>query len=156
MTTYILQKGDNGKLAGLGEKASRAWAKFRAHVAEMAHGETVELTVKLPRSPAHHRLFFARIQELHDRQEQFADADRLRQWLTVGAGYCDLVPGPKGRMVALPQSIKWSRMDEAEFSALHQAVEAFLWTDHARRFLWPHLSDEATYAAVAQVLGASA
>jgi hypothetical protein len=39
-----------------------------------------------------------------------------------------------------------------EFTELRQRVEAFMWSDHARRFLWPHLSDEETYQMVSQWL----
>lgn len=51
-------------------------------------------------------------------------------------------------MVALPQSIAWHRLDEADFAELHAKVNQFLWTDHARKFLWPHLSDQQSYEMV--------
>nr|WP_255532596.1 DUF1367 family protein [Polynucleobacter sp. UK-Kesae-W10] len=75
-------------------------------------------------------------------QEQFADIEALRAWLTVGAGECEFVPGPKGRMVAMPRSIKWAKLDQVEFESLSSKVDAFLWSAHATRFLWPHLSDQ--------------
>lgn len=151
MSSVVVCKGDDGKLQGLGEKGGRAWRKFMAHIKAMAAGETLEFAWQKPRSLRHHKLFFAKLHALADRQEQFEDADRLRMWLTVGAGYCDLVPGPKGRMVALPQSIAFHKLDEIEFGELHAAVDKFLWTEQARRFLWPHISDELSYATVEQL-----
>lgn len=151
MSNVVITKDENGKLKGLGEIGERAWAKFLRRIGEMATGDTLQFSWHLPRSPQHHRLFFAQVGALAERQEQFDDADKLRQWLTVGAGYCDFVPGPHGRMVALPQSIAWHRLDEVEFGDLHAKVDAFLWTEHARRFLWPHLSNEQSYAMVEQL-----
>lgn len=152
MSAVTVFKGDDGKLQGFGEKGARAWAKFTGRVASMAVGETLDFEWFEPRSGPHHRLFFGKLGALMDRQEQFDDDDKLRKWLIVGAGYCDFVPGPTGRMVALPQSIAWHKMDEADFSDLHGKVDAFLWTDHARRFLWPHLKDEQTYEVIEQLM----
>ncbi|MBP9805667.1 MAG: DUF1367 family protein [Candidatus Accumulibacter sp.] len=148
MSDLVITKGDDGKLRGMGEAGERAYAKWRKAVEALQPGETLRFQWWMPRSPRHHGLFFAKLSALHAMQEQFEDVDRLRQWLTVGAGYCAFVPGPTGRMVALPQSIAWHRLDEAEFSELHGKVDQFLWTDHARRFLWPHLSDQQSYAMV--------
>jgi Protein of unknown function (DUF1367) len=152
MTTVVLIRGGDGKLAGMGDKAERAYAKFRRRVDALQPGETLCFSWREPRSPKHHGLFFAKVGALLERQEQFDTEDKLRMWLTVGAGYCDLVPGPKGKPVALPQSIAWDRMEEPEFAELHAAVDAFLWSLHARRFLWPHLSDEQTYELIDQFM----
>lgn len=151
MSNVIVVKAEDGKLQGFGDAGGRAWAKFLARVAGMGIGETLHFSWNEPRSARHHRMFFAKLGALTERQEQFEDVDRLRQWLTVGAGFCDFVPGPTGRMVALPQSIAWHKLDEVEFSELHAKVDAFLWTPHARGFLWPHLSDAQSYEMVEQL-----
>lgn len=135
----MVYRNDEGKLAGFGEKGAKAYARFRALLQRMGVGETIEFSWHEPRSPGFHRLFFARLHALFDRQEQFADPDSLRAWLTVGAGECQFVPGPKGRMVALPKSIAWHRLDEVEFRDLVDKVDRFLDTEHAQSFLWPHL-----------------
>lgn len=152
MSDVVLVKGNDGKLQGLGDKGQRAYSKFRRKVESMEPGETLQFSWREPRSPRHHALFFAKLHALLDRQEQFDSADKLRAWLTVGAGYADFVPGPSGRMVALPQSIAWDRLDEAEFGELHRLVDAFLWTDHARAFLWGHLTSQQSYDMVDQLL----
>lgn len=137
MAEVVLYRDEQGKLAGLGEKGARQWSRFRKHVDAMGPGETLEFSWEKPRCPVHHRAFFALLSGLFDRQEQFDTVDKLRAWVTVGAGYCDFVPGPSGRMVALPQSIKFAKLDETEFTELHLAVVAFLRTEHAQRLLWP-------------------
>ena len=139
MARIVVVRDEAGKLAGLGEKGARAYARFRAALKRMEVGETLEFQWNEPRSPGYHRLFFAKLHALFDRQEQFADVDALRAWLTVGAGECDFVPGPKGRMVAMPRSIAWHRLDEVEFRELVRKIDEFLDSEHAQAFLWPHL-----------------
>lgn len=152
MSAVVVYKDESGKLAGFGQKGARAWAKFTKRIADMAVGETLSFEWWEPRSIKHHRMFFGKLGALLDRQEQFEDEDKLRKWLTVGAGYCDFVPGPNGRMVALPESIAFHKLDEADFSDLHAKVDAFLWTEHARRFMWPQMTQEHSYAMIEQLM----
>ena len=150
MTDVIVFKGNDGKLAGMGDKGRRAWEKFRRTVTELEIGDTLKLSFHLPRSRPHHSFFFAKLSGLFERQERFDDIDRLRTWLTVGAGYCDLMPGPGGALVAVPQSLAFHRMDEAEFVDLHQKITAFLGTEHAMCFLFPYLDYDQAYVAIEQ------
>jgi hypothetical protein len=148
MSEVIVVKGEDGKLAGLGEKGGRAWDKFLKRVASLAVGETLQFAWNEPRSPQHHRMFFSKLHALADRQEAFDDETKLRHWMTVGAGYCDLLPGPDGQLVAIPQSIAFHKLDEVEFGHLHAQVDQFLWSPHAQAFLWPGLSASSAYEAV--------
>jgi hypothetical protein len=152
VSAVVIVRGEDGRLQGLGQRGERAYAKWRAKVEALEVGETLQFEWREPRSPRFHRMFFAMLHELFERQEQFADQDQLRAWLTVGAGYCDFVPGPTGRMVALPRSIAWVKMDDGEFRALVTAVWQFLRTEHAIRFLWPHVEYSAAADGVEQVL----
>lgn len=152
MSDVVIFRGEDGKLHGFGEKGERAYSRFRRKVESLVIGETLEFSWRQPRSPKFHRMFFGMLGELFDRQEQFADPEQLRSWLIVGAEYCDFVPGPKGRMVALPKSIAWSLMDEGDFRDLVSAAWSFLRTSHASRFLWPHLDDAQASANVEAVL----
>jgi hypothetical protein len=137
----VVVKDEHAKLRGFGEKGQRAWLRFRKAIEALEIGETLSFSWHKPRSPKFHRLYFAMLGALFDMQEQFVDIDQLRAWLTVGAGYADFAPGPKGRMVALPKSIAWHRMDDNEFRELVLATWDFLRSAHATRFLWPALSD---------------
>jgi len=152
MSDVVITRDECGKLSGIGEKGAKAYAKFQRRVQELRPGDTLHFSWREPRSLPHHRLFFAKLGALMDMQEQFDDEDKLRSWLTVGAGYCDFVPGPNGRMVALPESIAFHKLDEADFADLHAKVDTFLWQKHARSFLWPHLSEQQTYAMVEQFM----
>lgn len=148
MSTILVTKGNDGKLEGFGDKGRRAYVKFKKTVAEMSEGEIMRFSFKIPRSIKHHGYFFKKMHALFDRQERFAEFDHLRAWLTVGAGYADLMPGVNGQLMAVPQSIAFEELCEADFVDLHQKITAFLWGEHAQSFLWPHLAYEKTYQTI--------
>lgn len=148
MSKVVIIKNEQGKLQGLDEAGQRAYAKFKRIVQGLEVGETMSFSYRLPRSPAHHRLFFAKLNSLLSRTEAFAELDKLRYWLTMGAGYFDLVPGFDGKPNAIPKSLDFDSMDEADFSELHRAVTNFLWTERAQSTLWPALDEDKRYQCV--------
>jgi hypothetical protein len=153
MSAVIIVKNSQGKLEGFGQKGAKTYAKFRAAVDALEIGETLGFSYKVPRAPRFHRLHFAGlIHPLFEAQEQFADEGQLRKWLEVGAGHCDFVPGPEGRMVALPRSIDYASLDDVEFGEVHEACKRFMRTEHCRRFLWPHLTQEQTAETIETIL----
>lgn len=141
MSEVVIFKDEAGKLAGLGDKGSRAWAKFKKMVQEMEVGETLKFSWWAPRSPGMHKRHFVILNQVFDHQDQFVSEDDFRMWVQVGAGFCNLLPGPMGKPVAIPKSIAWDRLDDADFAEHHAAVISFLRSTHATRFLWPHLTD---------------
>lgn len=145
MPECVIYRGSDGRLAGLGETNAKRYAKWCVMVRELDMGESLVFSWKHPRSPRHHRFFFSKLRELFDRQERFDKDDRLLDWLLVGAGHCDLLPGPGGQVVAMPLSINWTECDEREFTEISQAIDQFMWTEYAQAFLWPHLSDAAQH-----------
>lgn len=152
MTTITVTRDDTGKIVGMGEKDKTAYARFLKRLKGLEPGELFTIDFWFPRNPKLHGLHFAMLTALFDRQEQFADPDQLRMWVQVGAGHCEFVPGPTGRMVAIPKSISWKSIDDADFSEHHNKVKDFLRTEHARRFLWPQMSDDETAGMVDELL----
>lgn len=152
MSSVVLTKGQTGKLEGMGEKGARLYAKFLKAVGNLQPGDTLGFSYKVPRSPKFHRLHMTMIGQLFDNQEQFADEYQFRKWTEVGAGHCDFVPGPKGRMVALPRSIDFESLDDEEFRDVHVGVKAFLRTEHAARFLWPDVDIAQSLAGIETIL----
>lgn len=148
MAAIVICKGQDGRLEGFGEKGRRAYLKFRKMVEEMAVGETLQFSFRMPRSPQHHRYLFAKLTGLFERQEQFADFDRLMEWVKVGSGHCDLLPGPNGALVAIPKSINWETLDEVGFTEFSRAMSDFLWTPYAQAALWPHLNANQRYQCI--------
>jgi hypothetical protein len=153
MTTIAVTLNEDGKLVGAGEKHQKAYARFRKMLHELQPGELFTLTYWFPRNPKLHGLHFAMLTGLFDAQEQFADPEQFRKWVEVGAGHCDFVPGPTGRMVALPKSIAWDKLDDADFQKHHEDAKAFLRSQHATRYLWPYLSDIEAGEAMDAILG---
>ena len=152
MPSVQIVKNEQGKMAGFGEKGERAYARFLSAVKALEYGEMLAFSYKIPRAPKFHRLHFVMLAALFEVQEQFADEYQFRKWAEVGAGHCDFVPGPTGRMVALARSIDYESLVDVEFSEMHEAVKAFFRNEHAQRFLWPHLSEGDQMAMVASVL----
>ena len=148
MSSLVIYKDESGKLAGFGEKGRRAWLKFLKRVKELEVGETLSFEYKLPRSPVHHSYFFLKLTGLFERQERFADLDRLLDWLKVGAGHVDLLPGRDGMMVAIPRSIAWHKLEEQEFIEVVRAINDFVWTEYAQAALWSHLSSDQRYCCI--------
>lgn len=140
MPTVTLHIGETGKLEGLSERDRKAYAKFRMRLENLGDS-SITFSWMEPRSGPYHRRFMALINRLLDSQEQFHELEHLLNWLKVGAGYADLVPGPRGKPVALPRSINFVTLDQAEFEPIAQAMIAFMRTTYATRFLWPHLDD---------------
>jgi Protein of unknown function (DUF1367) len=152
MTAIVITKNSQGKLEGIDQKGQRAYAKWRRLVTDLEPGQTLTFSYRMPRSPAHHRLFFLKLNRLLDRTEAFDDLDKLRYWLVMGAGYCDFVPGIEGKPNAIPKSLDFTQMDETEFAELHRQVNTFLWTSRAQETLWPHLDAEGRYRCVEEFL----
>jgi len=148
MAELVIFKNELGKLEGFGDRGRRAFAKFVKIVSELEVGETLGFQYRLPRSPRHHRFFFAKRAELFDRQETFDDPDRLLEWLKVGSGFCDLLPGIDGVPCAIPRSIAWDALDEQGFIEFTRAMNDFLWTPHAQAVLWPSLDADQRYECI--------
>lgn len=152
MAKVVLARNETGELQGLTDADDRAYQRFIHYVAQLDIGQTFSFSWSEPRSPAFHRAHFALIKLIFESQETFSDPEALRAWLTVGAGHCDMLPGPSGELVAVPRSIAYERMDETDFREHHMRVLDFLRSPRACFTLWPNLSDEAAGRSMDQLL----
>jgi len=143
---------EDGKLTGVSDRDKKAYAKFRARLEELGPHEALQFTWREPRSGPYHGRHFAMLTALFNAQEQFQDEDQFRKWGEAGAGYADLVPGPNGKPVAVVKSISYEKLDQADFEPIHEAVFKFYRSEHARRFLWPHLPDRTSLEMVMTIL----
>lgn len=141
MAELVVTKGEDGRLAGMGEKGERAFRRFVRATQELQPGETLKLAFKIPRAPGPHKHHFKLLHAIFDQQDQYIDFDRFREWVQIGAGFCDIVPGPKGKPVAHARSINWESLEEADFEQHHRDVVAFLRSTHCTRYLWPQMTD---------------
>lgn len=152
MTQITVTRNSQGKITGLGEKDKRAFARLSRRLADLEPGECLMLDVWFDRNPKLHRYHFVALSAVYDAQEQFGDPDDFRLYVQVGAGWCYYVPGPGGKMCAIPKSISYSAIDDAEFEEHHQKCLAFLRSQRCTRFLWPAMSDQAAGELVHELL----
>ena len=132
-----------GLFDGWNQSDKRGWRKIWKRLMSLEPGEFAVIEFVIPRSGPYHRRHFAILNAIFDAQERFDDLDRMRDWLSIGAGHVDWVPGAKGGIVPLPKSISFAKADQAEFEEYHRKVMAFLRGPHAAPFLWKHLGNDA-------------
>lgn len=131
----VLEQG----LRGVDEKNHSRWCRFLRTVFGMEHGEIAEVGTRIPRSGAFHRYHMAIEQAVFDAQEKFEHFEQFRNWVKVGAGFCDWVAGPRGGVIPMPRSISYAELEEGEMREFHQDMLAFFRGPHAAPFLWKHL-----------------
>ena len=79
------------------------------------------------RNPGNHRRYFAFIKQSFDMQDYYDDIEVWRKVLQLKAGFFDEVISDKGKVIYLPRSIAWDKLDEIEFKDLFtRMVNAFL------------------------------
>lgn len=176
MSGITITRRDDGKLDGFTRGDQRAYAKYRAAIEGLEIGELFTFSVWFPRDPRFHKFHFAVMNALLEAQERFDTLDGLRRWLYVGAGYADFVPAPSYLadilerlpravqgilkrlllreldVMAVPKSIAYDKIDDADFRVLHDKVVDFMRGTRARRYLWPHLDDNQTHDTVEAIL----
>lgn len=141
MSELIVTRHEDGQLGGLDDRGVRAYQRFLRAMDELAIGETMKLAYWLPRSPGYHRRHFKILAEVYRQQEAFTDPEEMRKWLEVGAGFCTFAPHPTVGLMAIPKSIAWEKLEQADFEAHHAKVMAFLRSVRCTRYLWPRMSD---------------
>lgn len=150
-TITLVADPATGKLAGLTEADQRGWSRFVRRMRELA-GSCITFEWREPRSGPAHRRFFAMVHAAFDAQERFDDVEQFRAWLQTGAGFAEFLPHPTQGMIAVPKSIAFARLDQAEFQDVADKVWSFYRSQHARALLYPHLSDDASWEMVESIL----
>jgi len=85
-------------------------------------GDTIEISVSMPRNIKLHRKAFALLNLLYPHTE-YPSIDMLRQAMSIGAGYVDLVPNAlTGEVSYVPKSWAFSELDDLGFSELYNAL----------------------------------
>ena len=81
----------------------------------------VEIEIKQKRNIRFHRKAMALLNLAFQNQDKFEQFNHLRYYLTMKAGWVDIVATPQGQMF-IPKSISFSAMDEIEFSDWYDKV----------------------------------
>ena len=101
-----------------------------ASLLENMTGQEVEARLYKPVNPKFRRKYFALLKTAYDMADFRIDGEpgnkeQFRHHVTVGAGYCDFFKyGDK--LVAVPRSIAWAKMEDAEFENLYRDSLTFI------------------------------
>ncbi len=142
-----------GIVDGLGERGRKQWRRLWNGLMRLEPGEMVEIKTIQPRLGWYHRKHMALEQAVFEAQERFEDFESFRTWLKVGAGFVDWYPGPKGGVIPVPRSIRYSKLEQGEMEQFHGHAVDFLRTEHAGRTLWKHLDARRRIEMIESILG---
>lgn len=141
-----------GIVDGLGERGKKQWRRFVNGLMRLEPGEMVEIKTHKARSGPFHRRHMVIETALFEAQERFEHFEQFRNWLKVGSGFCDWVPGGKGAVMPVPRSIAFDKLEEDEMRQVHADMVAFVRTDYACKTLWKHLSPTARIELIEGIL----
>lgn len=134
-----------GLFDGWNNADKKGWRKIWKRLANLEPGEFAVIEFVIPRSSPFHRRHFKILSSVFDGQERFDDFEMFRDWITIGAGWVEWCAGAKGGVVPVPKSVSYAKADQAEFEEYHRKVVAFLRGQHAAKFLWRHLGNDADW-----------
>lgn len=144
-----------GQVDGLSEAHKKSWRRMWSWLLNKAGpGEMLELKTHRERLGWYHRKHMALEQKVFEAQEKFTHFEQFRNWLKVGAGHCDWLPGPKGGVIPVPKSIGYAALEQDEMDEVHEAIVTFLRTPHAIKTLWPAVPEHERELAIEAVLTA--
>jgi hypothetical protein len=84
-------------------------------------GDIIYAPVKKVRNPKFHRKYFALINMIFDNQDKFENKDKLRDYLTIKAGFYDTAITDMGILLTA-KSISFDKMDDIEFSEMYETT----------------------------------
>lgn len=106
---------DGEGLSPRDEEAAELLRRFR-------QGSELTVDVTAPRNPRRHRLLFALMSIVVANSDRFVDVEAALLELKVRTGRVKMMIAQNGRVILIPESIAWSRMDEPEFAAFFDAA----------------------------------
>ena len=114
MNLYLVKKNDN--------TLAPAYNSDYDKLKKLKVGEEYKCEVRQPRNLKFHRKFFALINMVLDNQEQYTDADKLRNDLVVEAGFSETWADLHGVIQVRAKSLSFGSMTEDEFQNVYDRV----------------------------------
>ena len=101
-----------------------------ASLLEHLTGQEVEARIYKAVNPAFRRKYFALLKTAYDMADFQVDGEpgnfeQFRHTVTTGAGWCYFIQY-KDKIVAVPKSIQWAKMEDAEFEGLFRDSLTFI------------------------------
>lgn len=85
-------------------------------LAEIPEGKEVVITIRRPRSPPHHRWFFALLRRVCEATGRWHDEDELLDAVKLATGHVRRVQRMDGDVILMPRSINFASMPEGPFT----------------------------------------
>ena len=142
-----------GIVDGLGETGKKQWRRLFNSLMRLEPGEMVEIKTHKARSGPFHRRHMVLETTIFQSQEKFVNFEQFRNWLKVGSGFCDWLPGPKGGVIPVPKSIAFDQLEDGDMRQVHDDMVDFMRSEHAGRTLWKHLTPAQRMEMVEGILG---
>lgn len=110
-------------------------------------GEIVAVKLTKPRNSAFNRKYFALLQIVVDNTD-YSNTDQILHLMKLKLGYFDQIVNTNGKVVCIPKSISFAKMDSEKFNQFYnQSINIIL-----RDFL-PKWNNENIDLAVNQIIG---
>lgn len=84
-------------------------------VSKIPEGKEIMVTIRKPRSPQHHRWFFAMLRKVVENTDFWKNEEDLLDAVKEAVGHTTKVMKLNGEIEHFPMSINWSTMDEIKF-----------------------------------------
>lgn len=133
----VVRKFLFGHLAGATEKDNKAWYRFCRALNESGSGEYFSVKLERKRSSKFHKLTMVVMTHIFKAQERFEDFRIFRQFVKLGAGFCDYLPTPDGELRAVPKSQNFDECSEEDVREFFENAVKFLRSERACKTLWP-------------------
>lgn len=91
-------------------------------LAKMRQGTQVLIAMKRARNPRHHRLYWALMALIHPQQELYTTVEQLSNAMKCAVGWCDKITLKDGTIMAIPKSISFANMAQAEFDQFFERI----------------------------------
>jgi hypothetical protein len=154
MAAITITRAANGKITGLSRDDRRAYRAFVDAAKRLGHGEVLTFNFAMEPDQELHRKYLAMLRRVYESQEAFRSFDWFRRWAAIGTGHCEFTTSKTGDLVPVAKSISFSELaDDLERQALYDGTVQFLWSEHARQRLWPHLSAGRTVDMMEALIG---
>lgn len=92
---------------------------------KLKNGALVLVEVKQPRNPQHHRKLFAMLNIVLQNQDYYKSLDTLLSACKLATGHAEIIRTKRGD-VAIPKSISFTSLSQADFNAFYDAAVSWV------------------------------
>jgi hypothetical protein len=90
-------------------------------------------------------------QTLYEAQQKIEDPIIFTNWLKVAVGWCTWAPGPNGGIIPIASPSNYFGCTDNELREFLLRREVFIFSKHARNYLWGDLSESEQFALLSQI-----